>query len=454
MQRDLILATQEGHFADVKAIEIKPAKLTEGISALANADGGELYIGIDELEDGRRRWRGFADPEAANGHIQTFEALFPLSTDFQYTYLACEGEPGLVLKIEVQKTREIKKASNGVPYVRRGAQKLPVKTPEALRQLEYAKGLSSFETESVNAATTTIANSVHIIEFMLLVVPTAEPDEWLRKQQLIRDDRPTVAGVLLFAEEPQALIPKRCGIKIYRYKTRDREGSRETLVFDPLTVEGCLYDQIRGAVEQTTQTVEQIKKLGEEALEQIVYPSEALQEIITNAVLHRDYSVADDVHIRVFDNRIEVESPGRLPAHITVKNILDERFARNGTVVRMLNKFPNPPNKDVGEGLNTAFSAMIKLGLKTPKIEERPNSVLVTIRHEPLASPEEAILEYLDANPSIKNSTARKLCHISTDYAIKAIFQRLVERGLIEKVPGTNTASTAYRKPVGSLGER
>jgi len=64
-------------------------------------------------------------------------------------------------------------------------------------------------------------------------------------------------------------------------------------------------------------------------------------EIITNAVLHRDYSVADDVHIRIFDNRVEVVSPGMLPAHITPENILSERFARNAAIVRLINKFPD-----------------------------------------------------------------------------------------------------------------
>jgi ATP-dependent DNA helicase RecG len=86
-------------------------------------------------------------------------------------------------------------------------------------------------------------------------------------------------------------------------------------------------------------------------VELVRYPPETLHEIITNAVLHRDYSIADDIHIRVFDNRVEVQSPGRLPAHVTPDNILDERFSRNGTIVRLVNKFPNPPNKDVGEGL-------------------------------------------------------------------------------------------------------
>jgi ATP-dependent DNA helicase RecG len=66
---------------------------------------------------------------------------------------------------------------------------------------------------------------------------------------------------------------------------------------------------------------------------------------------------------------------------------LDERFARNGAIVRLLNQFPDPPNKDVGEGLNTAFEKMRQLGLREPTIEERDADVLVTIRHEPLASP-------------------------------------------------------------------
>src|SRR5438876_8651625 len=141
----------------------------------------------------------------------------------------------------------------------------------------------------------------------------------------------------------------------------------------------------------------------------IEYPPETLHEIITNAVIHRDYSVADDVHIRIFDNRIEIQSPGRLPAHVTTKNFLTERFARNGAIVRLLNKFPDPPNKDVGEGLNTAFEKMHQLGLREPTIEERDSDVLVTIRHEPLASPEEAILRYLADNETIKNKTARTI---------------------------------------------
>jgi ATP-dependent DNA helicase RecG len=237
-----------------------------------------------------------------------------------------------------------------------------------MKRLEYCKGLISFESECVNCDCTEITNSEVTLSFILDVVPSVEPEPWLKKQRLIQNGKPTVAGVVLFSEEPQAILPKRCGIKVYRYKTSELVGTREVLAFDPITVEGCAYKQIREAIKLTTGIVESITILSSDGFLEVEYPSEAIHEIVTNAVLHRDYSIADDIHIRIFDNRIEVESPGKLPAHITVKNILDERFARNGSLVRIINKFPNPPNKDVGEGLNTAFDAMRKLSLKDPVI--------------------------------------------------------------------------------------
>lgn len=397
------------------------------------------------LPGGPRIWDGFPNDEAANGHIQALEQRFPLGTDFQYEFLEGAGVPGLVLHLQIAKTQEITKAADGTIYVRRGAQSLPVTLPQDIQRLEYSKGITSFETQLTNVPKDLVTDSGVIHGFVEQVVPTSEPEPWLRKQLLLREEKPTVAGVLLFADEPQALIPKHCGIKIYRYKTQDAAGTRDSLAFDPVTIEGCLYDQIKAAVEKTKEIVEEIPRLGEGALEAVAYPPEALHEFIANAVLHRDYSVADDIHITVFDNRIEVFSPGRLPAHITVENILNERFARNGAVVRILNKFPDPPNKDVGEGLNTAFDAMHNLGLKEPMIAEEDSGVRVIIRHEPLASPEEAIMEYLKTHETIRNGQARDITHIRADYQMKTIFGRMVDKKLIEQVPGTRTASTAYR---------
>lgn len=445
-----ILSSEESHFLDLKSIDIKPAKLTRSISAFANASGGEIYIGIDEIEiDGikSRNWRGFTDQEDANAHLQVFQELFPLGQYYNYTFLSCDGYSGLVLQVGINKTREIVKAlDKPIPYLRFGAQNLPQDTEEKLSRLKLNKGIDSFEKYTVNADIEVITSSLAIINFIRSVIPSTQPEQWLKKQQLIINGKPTVAGVILFAEEPQALLPKRCGVKIYRYKTSDEEGRRENLAFDPITIEGYLYDQIMAAVKKTKEIVEEIPKLDEGKLRHIKYPDEVLHEIITNALLHRDYSILKDVQIRIFDNRVEVESPGRLPGHITINNILKEQFARNGAIVRLINKFPEAPNKDVGEGLNTAFEAMTRLRLKVPIIAEMENSVIVYIRHEKLASVESAIMEYLLNHDTITNRTAREITGVTSESTIKATFSRLRSQGLIEIAPGTKNNTAAWRK--------
>ena len=183
------------------------------------------------------------------------------------------------------------------------------------------KGLFSFEDEAVNIPLHFVENSGSAIEFMLNVIPHGSPEEWLVKQQLIRDNKPSVAAALLFADEPQIAV-RYANVKIYYYNTLADEGTRETLEVGPITIEGNLYNQIYNSVEQTINVVEEIPILAENGLEKINYPKDTIHEIITNAIIHRDYSINDSVHIRIFNNRIEIVSPGTLPAHVTERNFL------------------------------------------------------------------------------------------------------------------------------------
>lgn len=447
VERDRLLTVEEDTFLDLKSIDISPKRLSKAISAFANTAGGDLYIGIGEYEffgSKIRQWHGFPDQEAANGHIQSLEALFPLGADFSYGFLRVPGSPGLVLHIAVQRTAQIAKAHDKKVYVRRGAQCLEVKGA-ALEQLRLAKGIDSFEKQTVDVDLSTVLESDTIKEFVKQVVPNLDPKTFLKKQNLVRNGKPTVAAVLLFSEEPQAVLPKRSGVKLYRYKTTGAP-TRETLMGTPKSIEGPVYDLIKNTVKETVAMVEGIQKLGPNGLESVKYPFETLHEIVTNAVLHRDYSIAADILIRVFDNRIEVDSPGLLPGQVTLKNILDEQFARNGILVRLINKFPEPPNKDVGEGLNTAFKAMQRLRLKPPVLAENENSVLVQIRHDPLASPEESVMDYLGNHPLITNKIARELTGITSENSMKDVFLRLAKTNQIERVPDRKGAASAWQK--------
>jgi ATP-dependent DNA helicase RecG len=116
-------------------------------------------------------------------------------------------------------------------------------------------------------------------------------------------------------------------------------------------------------VKNVTDIMSSIDVWSTSGLKKLEYPPEAIWETIVNAVIHRDYSISDDIQILIFDNRIEILSPGKLPGYVSVENILDARFSRNAKMVRTLNRYRDPPNKDLGEGLNTTFQKMKEFGL-------------------------------------------------------------------------------------------
>jgi ATP-dependent DNA helicase RecG len=99
----------------------------------------------------------------------------------------------------------------------------------------------------------------------------------------------------------------------------------------------------------------------------------------------------------------------------------------------------------MGEGLNTAFQRMKDFKLRSPEIFEDGNTVRAIIPHTPLASPDDAILEFLRHNLSIKNVQARDLTGIRSENAVKNVFYKLRDEKLIERVPGLEGSSAAWR---------
>ena len=128
-----IIAIQENYLNDIKAREIKPAKLSETISAFSNATGGDVYIGIGEDKVARTRsWRGFDDPEHANDIFHVLFQAQPFGNHVKFEFLTNKTLPGLVLHITVKKVKEIVKSSSGEVFVRVNAGKQKIDTPEKL----------------------------------------------------------------------------------------------------------------------------------------------------------------------------------------------------------------------------------------------------------------------------------------------------------------------------------
>lgn len=444
-----IVLMEESWLLDMKGKDIKPSKISRTISAFANTNGGEVYLGISRAEDKTKYyWDGFADEESFNPYTSVLDEILPSYEAYAIDAYLHPTEHTWVFHITVHKTNSIIYASDKKAYQRSGVQNLPCDTTEKLLRLQLDKGLASFEDEMTQCVFDDLSDSKVLFEFIRVVSPQTSPYDWLRKQRVMNSNaKISVAGVLLYDECPQATLPKQSGIRILRYLTDEKEGQRETLAEGyPISIEGDIYTLIHDAVAKVKEVVESTGVLGDSGKEIKKYPDVTLHELITNAVLHRDYSIMKDIQIRIFTNRIEIESPGRLPGHITLDNILREQFSRNPKIVRLISKFPSPPNKDVGEGLNTAFHAMREMQLKYPLIAETDSSVIITLRHERLADAESIVLEYLDEHKTISNSIARELTGISDANKMKRVFIRLKDKGILEIVPGTRSTSTLWRR--------
>ena len=434
----------ESHYYELKSSE-SFGPIAKTLSAFANADGGRLIAGIADPRDTSGRMAGYDTQEAANGHITEITKMFSQAPDsINIEFLRAPNVAGFLLDVEVEKSAAVISTPSDEIYIRRNAQNIKLRGAQQIQELAWKKGQESFENVLTEEPESFAEQSEIFGFYSKVMVPTTPPIQYMRKEKLARDGRATVAGVMLFDDLPQSTVTQGA-IKIYRYRSIRDEGERDELVADPHTIEGPAHTLVYAAVEATVSIIEGIEVLGSKGFEKIKYPKEAIHEVICNAIIHRDYSVNDYVHIRVFDNRVEVESPGRLAGHVTVGNILSQRFARNKRMVRVLNKFPNAPNKDVGEGLNTAFSSMRNMNLGEPVIEELDSSVRVTLAHEPLASKEKIVEQYLRKFKTITNTKGREICFEQSESKMRKMYQRMIEAGVLEKVPGTIGRGTRYR---------
>ncbi|WP_161796912.1 ATP-binding protein [Devosia soli] len=441
-----ILAKAESHFFDFKDKRSIP-KVEKSASAFANADGGELYVGIGDAKEKDRLSHLFKNEEDANGCVTQIFSLFNAGPEFVTCHFYEMAGRGLAILFTIHKTPFVVRTSANRTFRRQNAQDRELTSAQELTRLELEKGVHSYEDAKVEATPDELKTAETMRLFLENVTPHSDLDDFLKRERLTVDGKLKACALVLYDDNPQSLMPQ-AAAKVYRYKTLNLEGEREDLEGQPETIEGPAYEVIKKTVARTKQIVESIPILSSSGLVSVKYPEDAIHEVICNAVLHRDYSLNDYVHVRVFDNRIEVESPGKLAGPVTVKNILKQRFARNKKIVRLISKFPSPPNKDVGEGLNTTFKSMQELNLGRPEIVETDSSVIVRLKHEPLASKEELIIDYLKQNGVISNTKARAVCNVQSDSVIRKIFRTMIAAGELEKVPETRGTGTKYRLPV------
>lgn len=425
-----LLNANEDHFFDIKSKDIAPSKLQETFVAFANADGGDIYIGIEDKKYNGDRIRPFSEPESANAIISVLlEQTMPAVDNLIVEFISVKA--GYLLHISIPKSPKVHYTASGDCFIRLNASKQKIKG-ERVTALAYSKGSLLYEKVPVTSVSLEeIGESKHLVDYMQRVATSIPAESFLRKQRLVAEHDassvPNVGCVLLFDEEPQASIDTRCAIKVYRLRTTDAEYKREHLAEMPATINGPLETVIRQSIEKIKTLVNGASFYDGDNLVKMQYPADAIQEVLVNAVIHRDYSLNDDIHVKIFDNRIEITSPGKLPGYMNTDNIYDERFSRNPNIVRMLHNLPNPLNHDIGEGLDTVKNELKKAGLVAPAFEERGNAFVVTMKHQRIASVEDVVMDYLSDNPNsvMTNKLARQLSGEDDINKVKKALQKL-----------------------------
>lgn len=447
---------EEGHLFDRKAFGIKGDKIQKIAVAFANADGGEFVIGIrDENSepDPLKRWAGQASTELYNSAIQALSELIP-SVDFRFDFIKRNNEyKNYVLRVQVNKGLQVHKTASGEIYIRTGAQSLKLTAPIKILELTHAKGITSEEDTLVpNSSINDLEASKHLATF-LGQLPITEPDAlgFLLQENLIHPSSwvPTVASILLFSDNPSANLPKQCAMRIVRYDTHQEDIDRDALTDDNHSIEGPLYIQIKKAYDTLAGVLSRNMAWTIDGLQETKYPDEAIWEVLVNAAIHRDYSISDNVLISVFCNRIEFKSPGRLPGFVKPDNILDNRFSRNTKLVRLLSKYQEAPNKELGEGMNTAFQKMKDAGLKPPEVIEDGNYVKVIFRHAPALESEAVVMDFLKKFPEISNRQALDLVGFDSSEKVTALFSKMREKGFIRRVDSTSGAASRWQLSIG-----
>lgn len=440
-------------------------RIIESIVAMANIEGGVVVLGVE-------------DPE--NTKLKGFDRIFGIEENIEnYDHIGREIQKiipplGLIWPPEKTDVKEVKKhiallfipkvtdafrSINNHVFVRLEKSNKRL-TPAEVVKFAYAKGFEHADRELVEVDFKLIETSVYQEWKKQRNVTGESVAEVLEKTGLARKNEkgvllPTRAAVLLFAEYPSDLMDTKAAVRVFQYPgTIETIGETPNYIGTPKTIGGSVALQIKATHEYVLTLLRSGLRIPSGFVTQYQIPERAIKESITNAIIHRDYHLKRDIEIRIFEDRVEIESPGLFPFNITPANIGRVRANgwRNDLLVKHLREFPSPPNLDQNEGIRAMRNEMKTNELYPPIFWTYPNlqdGVRVVLLNEKSADEWERVSDYLEKNKYITNEDARKITGVVQRDRMTWLLKNWVRQGLIIKiVPSSGyVRGTKYRLP-------
>jgi ATP-dependent DNA helicase RecG len=419
--------------------------LAETLVAFANADGGTVLVGVDS------QGQVHASLLAEDVEAVLARALGMCRPPVVTQWGQAEMPHGTVVHINVARSPELHSLADGRVLVRHADENQPL-GGDAIRQLAATKSSADFEAEPVAGATRADLDDDIIAEYMDKRAErgrrpiNGSVDEHLTTSgALTEDGRPTTSGVLLFGRYPQEFLPQ-SGIVFVRFEGSEPRGKDGLAGYGRrVEMEGPLARLVEAAWNITWQEMRVgAVVVGLKREEQPEYPGFAVREALVNAIAHRDYRLTGRrVEIRMFEDRLEVISPGGLPGYITVDNIVEEHFSRNPRLVAGL--FQWGYIEELGLGIDRMIEEMLQHGHPSPEFRATPYSFTVTLRktreRRPIPVWEHNMnerqlraLAYVREFGRITNREYHDLCPSVSPETLRLDLADLVEKNLLLKI--------------------
>jgi ATP-dependent DNA helicase RecG len=382
-----LLNLPEDQWLERKSARISPRSLAEALIGFANADGGTVVIG---LHDGH--------VEGTDGNVSRRNSQMQANVDFchppvraAHKLIDCvndKGEADKLLVIEVETGQAVHANAKDEVFLRVGDENRRLSFAQR-QELLFDKGQASYEMRPLSGATYDHLEPP-LLDGYAEAIGAPDPLRLLRARGLATDGELTVAGGLLFATAPQEFLPE-AFIRVLRWRGKERGSGARQQLLDDVRIEGPIPEQLleaRAQVQRLQPTRRALLASGKFGNVPLI-PEDAWLEGVVNAAVHRSYSAAGDhIRVEIFDDRIEISSPGRFPGLVDLSEPLTAvRFARNPRIARVCADLNF--GQELGEGIRRMFDEMRQAGLTDPVYRQTSGSVELTL----LAEPTERLLD-------------------------------------------------------------
>lgn len=426
-----ILTLGESHFREFKSAYQGPNDnkksgsikelnkyIAEALVAFANADGGSILIGVED--NGYVTGLPFNDEEVSHllkGYKSYIHTDSKLSMENELRLDHIHGKSILFFSVS-KGLDEIFQLSDGRCVCRKDKETIPISFSKIQFERNEVKS-RAYDREFCYEASVNDLDSTFIQSLSNSYISGLSPEYYLQQTGLAEFEVSSLklrrAALLLFAKD----ITKwhaRCQIRILQIGGNELKSGKEYNVINDEIVTGNIFYLLTTVWEKLRPFLAYKTEFGSEAKfeQKFIYPEEAVREALVNAITHRDYTIQNGIDVFIFNDRLEIKSPGLLLSTINIedlKKLQGHHESRNTLTARVLRE--NKIVRELGEGLKRIFTLLQSQEMEKPELLNQNNSFSIILN-----------------NKSIFSASEEAFINMFTNFEISPLQKRIIILGM------------------------